>query len=50
VEEKVSNYILKKEGEENVKDFKALYNLFALEASFDDKTNIPFNHIYRLSK
>ena len=51
IEEKVSQFILQKDTTNNVKDYKILYNLLALEAaSVDDRTNIPFNHIYRLTK
>ena len=49
VEEKVSQFYLKKKNENYVKDFKLLFNLFALQSSNDDKTTIPFNHIYRVS-
>ena len=49
LEEKVSQFFLKKKDEASIKDFKLLFNLFALEASNDDKTTIPFNHIYRVA-
>lgn len=50
VEEKVSQFFLKKKNEMFTKDFKLLFNLFALQASKEDKTTIPFNHIYRVAK
>jgi len=51
VEEKVSDLIQEKADMPAAKDYRTLFKLYALvAASVDDRTNIPFSHIYRMTK